>query len=76
MFWYHVVELLSPAMLSLTELISLAARFSHTLRFSFSFDAIECWPIEDWVLLTALAIEGVLLGWLVVGVVKRVFFRG
>jgi len=29
------------------------------------------WAIEDWVLLTLLAIEGMLLSWLVVRLVKR-----
>jgi hypothetical protein len=43
----------------------------HTL--GLRSDAIERWTIEDWILLTVLAIEGVLLGWLTIRLASRVF---
>jgi hypothetical protein len=55
--------------MSATQL--LAQHFHHT--FGLRSDAIEHWAIEDWVLLTVLAIEGLLLGWLVTRLARRVF---
>ena len=36
-------------------------------------DAIERWATEDWILLTVLVIEGILLGWLTTRLARRVF---
>lgn len=44
----------------------------HTL--GLRSEAIERWAIEDWILLTVLVIEGLLLGWLMRRLVRRVFF--
>jgi len=59
----------SIATMSATPL--LAQLFHHTL--GLRSDAIERWAIEDWILLTVLVIEGVLLGWLVKRLATRVF---
>ena len=49
----------------------LAQVVHHTL--GLRSDAIERWAIEDWILLTVLAIEGLLLGWLTTRLATRVF---
>ena len=49
----------------------LAQLVHHTL--GLRSDAIERWAIEDWILLTVLVIEGILLGWLTTSLVSRVF---
>jgi hypothetical protein len=59
----------STATMSATQL--LAQLYHHT--FGLRSDAIERWTIEDWVLLTVLAIEGVLLGWLMTRLARRVY---
>lgn len=50
---------------------SLAQLIHHTL--GLRSDAIERWAIEDWILLTVLVIEGLLLGWLTTRLATRVF---
>jgi len=47
----------------------------HFVRRTLGFrsDAIERWAIEDWILLTVLVIEGLLLGWLIERLARRVF---
>ena len=49
----------------------LAQLFHYTL--GLRSDAIERWAIEDWILLTVLVIEVVLLGWLTTRLARRVF---
>ena len=51
---------------------ALAQLFHHA--FGLRSDAIEHWTIEDWILLTVLVIEGVLLGWLTTRLARRVFY--
>lgn len=52
--------------------MSLLAQLVHH-TFGLRSDAIERWAIEDWILLTVLVIEGVLLGWLATRLARRVF---
>ena len=55
----------------LSTALLLAQVVHHTL--GLRSDAIERWAIEDWILLTVLVIEGLLLGWLTTRLATRVF---